>query len=46
LKGVIHLARLTEQHELTITDWQQLKQDPQIADLLCQLIAEGGWFWL
>jgi len=46
VKGVMHLARLTEQNELTITDWQQLKQDQQIADLLCQLIAEGGWFWL
>jgi 50S ribosomal protein L16 3-hydroxylase len=46
LKGLAHLARLTEKTELTITDWQQLKQDPQIADLLCQLIAEGGWFWL
>tara|TARA_R110001606_G_scaffold361754_7_gene515414 strand:+ start:335528 stop:336697 length:1170 start_codon:yes stop_codon:yes gene_type:complete len=46
VKGVTHLARLTEQNELTITDWQQLKQDTQIANLLCQLIAEGGWFWL
>lgn len=46
VKGVTHLARLTEQNELTITDWQQLKQDQQIAALLCQLIAEGGWFWL
>jgi 50S ribosomal protein L16 3-hydroxylase len=46
VKGIMHLARLTEQNELTITDWQQLKLDPQIADLLCQLIAEGGWFWL
>jgi 50S ribosomal protein L16 3-hydroxylase len=46
VKGIMHLARLTEQNELTITDWQQLKQDPQIASLLCQLIAEGGWFWL
>lgn len=45
VKGVIHLARLTEQNELTITDWQQLKQDQQIANLLCQCIAEGGWFW-
>lgn len=45
LKGVAHLARLTEQTELTITDWQQLKQDPQIGELLCQLIAEGGWVW-
>ena len=45
LKSVVHLARLTEQTELTITDWQQLKQDSQIADLLCQLIAEGGWGW-
>ncbi len=46
VKGIMHLARLTEQNELTITDWQQLKLDPQIATLLCQLIAEGGWFWL
>ena len=46
MKSVIHLARLTEQNELTITDWQQLKQDQQIATLLCQLIAEGGWVWL
>ena len=45
LKSIIHLARLTEQTELTITDWQQLKQDPQIAELLCQLVAEGGWSW-
>lgn len=45
VKGVAHLARLTEQNELTITDWQQLKQDEQVAELLCQLIAEGGWFW-
>jgi 50S ribosomal protein L16 3-hydroxylase len=46
VKGIMHLARLTEQNELTITDWQQLKQDPQIVALLCELIAEGGWFWL
>jgi 50S ribosomal protein L16 3-hydroxylase len=46
VKSVTHLARLTEQDELTITDWQQLKQNPQIASLLCQLIAEGGWSWL
>lgn len=46
VKGIVHLARLTEQNELTITDWQQLKLNPQIADLVCQLIAEGGWFWL
>ncbi len=46
VKSVMHLARLTEQNELTITDWQQLKLDPQIANLLCLLIAEGGWFWL
>lgn len=46
VKSVTHLARLTERDELTITDWQQLKQNPQIAGLLCQLIAEGGWFWL
>lgn len=45
VKGVAHLVRLTEQNELTITDWQQLKQDDQIAELLCQLIAEGAWFW-
>lgn len=45
IKAVMHLARLTEQNELTITDWQQLKQNQQIATLLCQLIAEGGWSW-
>ena len=45
VKGIAHLTRLTEQNELTVTDWQQIKQDEQVAKLLCELIAEGGWFW-
>jgi 50S ribosomal protein L16 3-hydroxylase len=44
--SVTHLACLTEQNELTISDWQQLNKDQQMASLLCQLIAEGGWVWL
>lgn len=43
--AIPYLARLTELNELTISDWQQLKKDKQIGDLLCRLIAEGGWFW-
>ncbi|PCJ32297.1 MAG: cupin [Gammaproteobacteria bacterium] len=40
-----YLAMLTENQIIGEQDWQQLKQDPAVANLLCQLIAEGGWFW-
>jgi 50S ribosomal protein L16 3-hydroxylase len=39
------LITLAEQTEINQTDWQQLKKDSQAVDLLCHLIAEGGWFW-
>ena len=40
-----NLAILAENIEITSTDWQHLKEDVQSAELLCQLIAEGGWTW-
>jgi len=43
--GIDNLVRLTEQTEITSTDWRVIKQDPTSAELLCQLIAEGGWYW-
>jgi len=39
------LALLAEQRTLTHKDWQKLKKSESIALLLCQLIADGGWFW-
>ncbi|NQY26929.1 MAG: cupin domain-containing protein [Piscirickettsiaceae bacterium] len=39
------LPLLAENNEITNNDWQQLKIEPQSAELLCQLIAEGGWYW-
>ncbi|NQZ53049.1 MAG: cupin domain-containing protein [Piscirickettsiaceae bacterium] len=45
VNAIANLAILTEQTELTSNDWHQLAKDEQSANLLCQLIAEGGWFW-
>ncbi len=45
VNAIANLAILTEQTELTSNDWHQLVKDEQSANLLCQLIAEGGWFW-
>ena len=39
------LLILAEQSVIQPTDWQVLMRDPQAVDLLCQLIAEGGWSW-
>ena len=39
------LLILAEQSVIQATDWQVLMRDPQAVDLLCQLIAEGGWSW-
>ena len=44
-QGVSLLSLLTEQSRLITPDWQQLKKNESVAQLLCQLIAEGGWFW-
>ena len=45
LHGVANLPRLSEQAILNAADWQCLQQDVQSANILCQLIALGGWFW-
>ena len=45
LQGVRHLPTLTEKNSLAILDWQSLRNDAVSTKVLCQLIAEGGWFW-
>jgi len=45
LQGVKYLPLLTEQVILTSSDWQEILKNQSAALLLCQLIAEGGWFW-
>ncbi|NOQ63076.1 MAG: cupin domain-containing protein [Methyloprofundus sp.] len=37
------LKMLTEQSSLTKNDWQQLLKNNSAVQVLCQLIAEGGW---
>lgn len=44
-KSIDYLPLLTEATILTATDWQSLVQNTQTANLVCQLIAEGGWYW-
>lgn len=39
------LIQLTEQSTLTNADWQLIYKNKSVGQLLCQLIAEGGWFW-
>lgn len=39
------LPLLAENEVITCADWQQIKLSDQAANLLCQLIAEGGWYW-
>lgn len=39
------LIILAEQAVIEPTDLQLLIRDPQAVDLLCQLIAKGGWSW-
>ena len=45
LEGVRNLPLMSETNSLSITDWQNLRHDAVSANILCQLIAEGGWFW-
>ena len=45
MSGQANLPIIAENKELTYANWQQLKKDELSADLLCQLIAEGGWVW-
>lgn len=44
-EGVVNLPILTEKHTLNHANWIALAQDEISAKLLCQLIAEGGWYW-
>jgi len=44
VQGISLLGLLTEQAKLTDTDWQKLIKNESVALLLCQLVAEGGWF--
>ena len=45
LESYEHAIILTENTLLTETEWSLLNLDSQSVDLLCELIAEGGWFW-
>lgn len=39
------LPMLTENIHLTKADWLKMKSNAPVVTLLCQLIAEGGWYW-
>ena len=41
----VYLSLLAENTQLNNDDWQQLKQQQQLVDLVCHLIADGVWFW-
>lgn len=43
--GVVNLPLLSESDSLVLKNWLQIRQHEQSANLLCQLIAEGGWTW-
>jgi len=45
MNGQKNLPVLAENKQITLADWQQLKQDVPSANLLCHLIAEGAWLW-
>lgn len=42
---VDNIILLAEKPLLTKDEWLLIKKDLKSADILCQLIAEGGWFW-
>jgi 50S ribosomal protein L16 3-hydroxylase len=45
LDNVADLKTLSESAVITAAQWQQLATNTQSVDLLCHLIAEGGWYW-
>ena len=45
LNNYEHAILLTEKTLLTEMEWRLLNIDPQSVDVLCELIAEGAWFW-
>jgi 50S ribosomal protein L16 3-hydroxylase len=44
-EGVDNLSMLAENAILSTENWQVIMQDESSAHLLCQLVAEGAWFW-
>ncbi|MBL1320759.1 MAG: cupin domain-containing protein [Methylophaga sp.] len=46
LSSCNNIIILAEQAILTQDDWQLLKNDTEFTTILCQLIAEGAWFWI
>lgn len=44
-QGIALLPLLIEREQLIKSDWKQLKQNASVVKVLCELIAEGGWFW-
>ncbi len=44
IQGENLLPLLAEQLILTQTDWQRLIKNASVAQVLCQLVAEGGWY--
>ncbi|MDF1589152.1 MAG: cupin domain-containing protein [Gammaproteobacteria bacterium] len=44
-KDAQFLPMLTENPVITHHDWQHIITGSSLAELLCQLIAEGGWYW-
>ena len=40
-----HAMLLTEKALLTADEWALLSLDTQSTTILCELIAEGAWFW-
>ena len=45
LEDYEHAILLTEKALLTEAEWHLLSLNPHSVDVLCQLIAEGAWFW-
>lgn len=46
VESVACLSVLAENKLINANDWQVLMQAKGVAHILCQLIAEGGWFWV
>lgn len=45
LQGAVYLPIFAEQTILSASDWREIRSNQSAALLLCQLIAEGAWFW-
>ncbi len=45
LTSIDNIILLVERTTLNQNDWRHLRQDQQSTTILCQLIAEGAWYW-